>query len=90
MICARITYLGTVEYSDRTARGTEVMKYAGTIPIIVESALPYALAGIAFAVSYGMESGISIFFLSIYAMFTVSFALVSFLWMVFFHGFRYV
>jgi len=71
MICARIAYLGMAVHSTRnTARGKEVMKYGGTIPIIVESALPYAVAGIAFAVSYGMESEISIFFLSIYVMFT--------------------
>jgi len=46
------------------------MRYAGTIPIIVESAMPYAVAGIAFLVSYGMASEISILFLSIYVMFT--------------------
>ena len=90
MICTRIAYLGMAVHSTRnTARGKEVMKYAGTIPIIVESALPYAVAGIAFLVSYGMGSNISIFFLSIYVMFTVSLTLVSFLWVVF-HGFRYV
>jgi hypothetical protein len=83
MICARIAYLGMAEHSNRIASGKEVMKYAGTIPIIVESALPYAVAGIAFAVSYGMENGTSIFFLSIYVMFTVSLVLVSSLWVVF-------
>jgi len=71
MICARIAYLGMAVHSiHNTARGGEVMRYAGTIPIIVESAMPYAVAGIAFLVSYGMASEISILFLSIYVMFT--------------------
>ncbi|KAI9458752.1 hypothetical protein HD554DRAFT_2001206, partial [Boletus coccyginus] len=71
MICARIAYLGVGMHSTRhTARGKEMMRYAGTIPIIVESALPYAVAGISFLVSYGMGSGISILFMSIYVMFT--------------------
>lgn len=84
MICARIAYLGVAMHSTRhTTRGKEMMRYAGTIPIIVESALPYAVAGIAFLVSYGMGSGISIFFMSIYVMFTVSLALASLLYVIF-------
>ena len=80
MICARISYLGIAMHAiHHTERGQEMVKYAGTIPIIVESALPYAMAGIAFAVSYGIGSDISVFFMSIYAMFTVSVSLVSFI-----------
>lgn len=77
MICVRIAYLGMAAHASphnvmENGRERERMKYAGTIPIIVESALPYAMAGIAFAVSYGIGSQISIFFMSIYVMFTVS------------------
>ncbi|KAF9240375.1 hypothetical protein BU15DRAFT_73969 [Melanogaster broomeanus] len=45
-------------------------KYTGTIPIIIESGLPYAISGIAFVVSLGIGSQISILFLSLYVMFT--------------------
>ena len=48
--------------------------YTGTIPFVVESALLYAIAGVAFAVSYGIGSQISILFMLIYAMSTVSLA----------------
>ena len=72
MICARIAYLGITGNSGRHfARENEMMRYAGTIPMIIESALPYAMSGIAFAVSYGIGSDISVLFMSIYAMFTV-------------------
>ena len=83
MICARIAYLGLADPSTRnTAGGVEKMRYAGTIPIIAESALPYALAGIACVVSYGLQSGISGFFLPIWVMFTVSLTFVSFFWVI--------
>ena len=58
------------------AKGREMARYAGTIPIIVESALPYAMAGIAFAISFGIGSQISILFMSLYVMFTVSLVLM--------------
>ena len=58
------------------AKGREMARYAGTIPIIVESALPYAMAGIAFAISFGIGSQISILFMSLYVMFTVSLVLI--------------
>ncbi|OBZ73323.1 hypothetical protein A0H81_06836 [Grifola frondosa] len=44
--------------------------YTGAASIIVESALPYTLFGIAYVVSLGIGSGISILFLSFYVMFT--------------------
>ena len=46
--------------------------YFSLAPIIVELALPYILCGIAFVISYGLNSEISILFLSLYAMFMVS------------------
>ena len=78
MICARIVYLGLAVH--RTASQQETLRYTGTIPIIVETALLYAISGIAFAVSYGIGSEISIFFLSIYAMCTVSSLVGDFYW----------
>ncbi|KAI0056181.1 hypothetical protein BV25DRAFT_1921185 [Artomyces pyxidatus] len=68
LIVARI--LSIARTSDRYL-GVEISQtYIGIAAIIVESALPYTLAGIAFLVSYGMSSEISILFLSVYVMFT--------------------
>ncbi|KAH9943876.1 hypothetical protein B0H21DRAFT_747388 [Amylocystis lapponica] len=68
LICGRILHLQMRTYaSDRTRRA---LRYSGTIPIIVESAVPYTLSGIAFLVSYGIGSPISVLWLSIYVMFT--------------------
>ncbi|KAI0057637.1 hypothetical protein BV25DRAFT_1909470 [Artomyces pyxidatus] len=44
--------------------------YFSVASMIIESALPYSVAGIAFVVSYGMNSQVSILFLSFYVMFT--------------------
>ena len=83
IICARIGYLGMAVHSaGRTAKQKEVPKYTGTIPVVVESALLYAIAGVAFAVSYGIGSQISILFMSIYAMSTVSLAPMAVLFFV--------
>ncbi|KAI0040547.1 hypothetical protein FA95DRAFT_864469 [Auriscalpium vulgare] len=68
IICGRIIYLGSL--LRHTPHGNSMSLYTGTVPIIVESALPYSLSGIAFLVSYGIGSGISILFLSIYVMLT--------------------
>ena len=46
--------------------------YFSSAAIIIESALPYALFGIAFVISYGVNSGVTFFFLLIYTMFMVS------------------
>ncbi|KAI0057073.1 hypothetical protein BV25DRAFT_1831576 [Artomyces pyxidatus] len=68
IICGRLIYLGNI--LRHTPGGKRMTLYTGTIPIVVESALPYSLSGIAFLVSYGLQSEISILFLSIYVMFT--------------------
>ncbi|KAI0631488.1 hypothetical protein C8Q77DRAFT_1074560 [Trametes polyzona] len=47
-----------------------VQTYTGAAALIVESALPYTLFGIAYVVSLGLNSPTSILFLSIYVMFT--------------------
>lgn len=70
LILGRILYLGRAV--SITARKKCMARYTGTISMIVESALPYALSGIAWLVSYGIGSEISILFLSFYIMFTVS------------------
>ncbi|KAI0057078.1 hypothetical protein BV25DRAFT_1469453 [Artomyces pyxidatus] len=61
----------TIARTSNKYLGAEISQtYVGVAAIIIESALPYTLSGIAFLVSYGMDSGISILFLSIYVMFT--------------------
>ena len=77
VICARLVYFSratTFGLSDRgpIAMDSKVAQYTGTLPIVVESALPYSLAGVAFLVSYGMQSNISILFGALYGMWTVS------------------
>ena len=87
VICARLVYftraaplnpavarLPTAAGSpDRTAPScSRAALYTGTLPMVVESALPYSMAGVAFLVSYGMQSDVSILFGALYGMFTVS------------------
>ncbi|OSC98586.1 hypothetical protein PYCCODRAFT_1439097 [Trametes coccinea BRFM310] len=68
LICARIFFLAS---RMRGALGYEAAKaYTGAAALIVESALPYTLFGIAYVVSLGLNSPTSILFLSIYVMFT--------------------
>ncbi|EMD31804.1 hypothetical protein CERSUDRAFT_119374 [Gelatoporia subvermispora B] len=67
LICFRI-----VRYAHyvQPALGSKVARtYTGAASIIIESALPYTLAGIAYLVSYGMNSGISILMGAFYSMF---------------------
>ena len=75
VICVRLIYLGRAVYAirDTEGRGKGAIRYTGTLPMIVESALPYSMAGLAFLVSYGMQSDISILFGALYGMFTVGF-----------------
>lgn len=44
--------------------------YLNAIAIVIESALPYTLCGIAFLVTYGIQNDLEILFLSLYGMFT--------------------
>ncbi|GBE87855.1 hypothetical protein SCP_1200800 [Sparassis crispa] len=67
-ICGRI-----LAFARRTKKtlGREAMRtYTSTVSIIIESALPYSLSGIAFLITYGLNSDISILFLSFYILFT--------------------
>ncbi|PIL34474.1 hypothetical protein GSI_03251 [Ganoderma sinense ZZ0214-1] len=76
VICARLVYFSRAATSDFAtprnpiATGSVVARYTGTLPVVVESALPYSLAGVAFLVSYGMQSDVSILFGALYGMFT--------------------
>ncbi|KAI0370703.1 hypothetical protein BV20DRAFT_943459 [Pilatotrama ljubarskyi] len=68
LICVRILFLTR---QMRGALGSEsVRMYTGAAALIIESALPYTLFGIAYVVSLGLNSPTSILFLSIYVMFT--------------------
>ncbi|KAG2039349.1 hypothetical protein BDR03DRAFT_860001 [Suillus americanus] len=68
LICGRIIFYAR---HMRNHLGLEVSKaYFTTVAIVVESALPYTLFGIAFLVSFGLDSDTSILFLSLYGMFT--------------------
>ena len=70
LICGRIMYLSK---RMRAVLGQDVSRpYTSAVSVIVESALPYTLSGIATVITTGLNHpGTSIFFLSIYVMFTV-------------------
>ncbi|PCH43208.1 hypothetical protein WOLCODRAFT_18230 [Wolfiporia cocos MD-104 SS10] len=65
LILGRIWYLSSAIHVPQ--RKKRVNRYAS---IVIESALPYSVAGVAWLVSYGIESDIQILFLSFYVMFT--------------------
>ncbi|OAX40744.1 hypothetical protein K503DRAFT_864362 [Rhizopogon vinicolor AM-OR11-026] len=68
LICGRIMFYAR-RMQDQL--GAEISKaYFTAVAIVIESALPYTLFGIAFLVSFGLQSDISILFLSLYSMFT--------------------
>jgi hypothetical protein len=56
----------------KDSKGTFSSDHFGLVAILVESALPAALTGIAYLVSFGLNSQISILFQAIYGMTTVS------------------
>ncbi|OCH86031.1 hypothetical protein OBBRIDRAFT_738777 [Obba rivulosa] len=67
LICVRIlTYARRVE---GTLGPSSTRTYTGAAALIIESALPYTLAGIAYLVSTGLNSGISILMGAFYGMF---------------------
>ena len=56
----------------RRVLGSEVSSvYTSAASVIVESMLPYTLFGVAYVVTLGANSPLSILFLSLYAMFNV-------------------
>ena len=69
LICARIVYIAR-RYE--TAAAPLARCYTGAVAVVVESALPCTLFGVVYLVTFALDSEISIFFLSIYVMFTVS------------------
>jgi len=68
LICGRILYYARVAQKQLGPAIAET--YFSIAAIIIESALPYTLCGVAFLVSFGLNSEISILFLSFYVMFT--------------------
>ena len=77
VICTRLFHFSRAATFNLASGGpivtdSKVAQYTGTLPMVVESALPYSLAGVAFLVSYGMQSNISILFGALYGMWTVS------------------
>lgn len=70
LICGRILYYA--RYAQKQFGPAMAETYFSIAAIIIESALPYALCGVAFLVSFGLNSSISILFLSFYVMFTAS------------------
>lgn len=76
LICGRILY---VARSMKALLGQDAAKtYTSAAAIVIESALPYTLFGIAYMVTLGVNSPTSIFFLCFYVMLTVRSLLVSF------------
>jgi len=67
LICGRIIHHGrqSRQYLGSTSSST----YYGIVAIIVESAIPYTLSGIAFVTVFALNSDLTILFLSIYVMF---------------------
>ncbi|EMD31797.1 hypothetical protein CERSUDRAFT_77882 [Gelatoporia subvermispora B] len=68
LICGRLLFNAKRTYQDSSMRG-DASKYTGATHIIIESALPYTMAGIAYLVSTGLNSGISILMGALYGMF---------------------
>ena len=67
LICGRVLYYA---HTLQKQLGPGVAEtYFGVAAIIIESALPYTLSGMAYVVSYGLNSEINILFLSLYVMF---------------------
>lgn len=69
LICGRILY---VARRMKAALGDDAAQtYTSAAAIVIESALPYTLFGIAYMVTLGVNSPTSIFFLCFYVMLTV-------------------
>ena len=79
LIAARILQLGrwnrlaaaSALPHNKMSRKAAAYPYTGAVAIIVESALPSTLSGVAYLVSYALGSDLSILFLSIYVMLSV-------------------
>ncbi len=78
IICGRLTYLGrAIEAARNVKGGKAAVRYTGTVSMVVESALPYSMAGLAFLVSFGIGSDLSVMFGAFYGLFSVSTSLHS-------------
>ncbi|RDX40715.1 hypothetical protein OH76DRAFT_307773 [Lentinus brumalis] len=71
IICGRLTYLGrAIEAARNVKGGKAAVRYTGTVSMVVESALPYSMAGLAFLVSFGIGSDLSVMFGAFYGLFS--------------------
>ncbi|KAH9934031.1 uncharacterized protein BXZ73DRAFT_46071 [Epithele typhae] len=68
LICARILFFA--RRAEAVLGPDAARAYTGTAAILIESALPYALFGIAYVAALGVGSPVAILFESIYVMFT--------------------
>lgn len=68
LICGRIIYVA--HWTKKTLGREIATTYTSAASIIIESALPYTLSGIAFLVAYGLNNGTSILWGNFYSMFT--------------------
>ncbi|KAI0690661.1 hypothetical protein C8T65DRAFT_745725 [Cerioporus squamosus] len=66
LICGRIIFVGR---SMRAYGAADMKVYAGTVAVVVESALPFTIFSVVYLITYAMGSGIAYAF-SFYAMFT--------------------
>ena len=69
LICVRI-FLLTKHLKAALGEGAAHV-YTNTAAVIIESALPYTLAGIVYVVVLGMHSSTTMLFMSVYVLFTV-------------------
>ncbi|KAI0739351.1 hypothetical protein C8Q80DRAFT_1111133 [Daedaleopsis nitida] len=67
LICARIIYIAR---RCASAVAPLVRPYTGAVAVVVESALPSTLFGLAYLVTFALDSELSVFFLSVYVMST--------------------
>ena len=70
LICTRILFLA--KRVKATLGKDAASVYTNTAALLVKSALPYTLFGVAYVATLGTNSPVSVLFLSLYVMFTVS------------------
>ena len=71
LICARILWIrGKMQAAGVGSAAARA--FTGAVSMVIESMLPYTLFGIAYVATLGANSPVTILFLSVYVMFTVS------------------
>ena len=75
LITVRLLWIS--DYMQKNLNRASSETYINAIAIIVESALPYTLCGIANLVTYAVQSDVNVLFVAVYGMMTVSIRYVS-------------